>query len=381
MEPRFRGHGDMLQFIKEIMTDMKYMDIVHYTHPVQFCIIRNYYKNDEVNIIHRELDKRRPFLKAADGTGSAVTLDGQYKKNNKGEFVAENTIIYNISRKLFGELGRKLSETHWLYKYLDPSLSHDSMLISMYESGGYYNSHVDMSVLTAIYYTWKEPKSFVGGDLYFGDFKVPIENNCLLIFPGPTEHMVTPITGGERWAISQFINVIQADANEKIITIPNFLHVVDYKAAQELTFNSRNWAFNNSAVYKIDHKPSFWSLGLDNVKFFTDIIQDFLAQQQMTILRVYANGQTHGQDSEFHVDDDQPDHWTLLLYLNDIGRDEIEAWGGCTEFKTSKGLIKQFPFPNTAILFRADILHRGMAPSRYVKDLRVTIAWKLKKVQ
>jgi predicted 2-oxoglutarate/Fe(II)-dependent dioxygenase YbiX len=356
------------------------MDIIHYTKPVQFCIIRNYYKNDEVEVIHRELEKSRPFLKAAEGTGSAVSLDGQYKKNNKGAFVKENSIIHNLSRNLFGDLGKKLSETHWLYRYLDPSLTRDTVLVSVYESGGYYKTHVDMSILTAIYYTWKEPKSFDGGDFYFGDFKVPIENNCLLIFPGSTEHTVTQLNGGDRWAISQFINVIPTETDEKIITFPNFFHVVDYKRAQELTFKSDNWAFNGAANANFQ-RPTFWIKWLSEIKFFTEIIQDFLNENKMQIIRIYANGQTYGQDSDFHTDDDQPDHWTLLLYLNDISRDEIETWGGCTEFKTSRGIMKQFPIPNTAIMYKSDIWHRGMSPSRHVKDLRVTIAWKLKKIQ
>ena len=356
------------------------MEILHYTEPVQFCIIKNYYKDEEVDVIHRELEKRKPFLKEAQGTGSAVTLDGQYKKNNKGEFVKENTIIYNLGRKLFGDLGKRLSETHWLYKYLDPGLTKDAMLISMYETGGYYKSHVDMSVLSAIYYTWKEPKNFVGGDLYFGDFKVPIENNCLLIFPGSTEHLVTPLTGGERWAISQFINIIPTNNDDKIMTFPNFLHVVDYKKAQELLFSSQMWSFNNSAHTAIS-KPSFWFAWLSDIKFFTDIVQDFLNEHNLSIIRIYANGQTYGQDSDWHLDDDQPDHWTLLLYLNDISRDEIDSWGGCTEFKTSRGLIKQLPIPNTALMYKSDIWHRGVSPARHVKDLRITIAWKLKKNQ
>ena len=98
----------------------------------------------------------------------------------------------------------------WFYRYLTNRSDRltDKTLVSYYEDGSYYKPHVDAAIMTCISYHWKEPKEFTGGDLHFGDFKVPIENNCLLIFPSCTEHEVSPVSGQGRYAITQFLNFV-----------------------------------------------------------------------------------------------------------------------------------------------------------------------------
>ena len=239
------------------------MEITHFSQPVQFCIINNYFTKDEVEVLHEELVKLD--LKEPDQTGGAQNISGKPLKQNKGTFVENKaSVIGKLTRKLFDDVAPHLKYTHWFWNYFNIALN-DSILVTRYDTGDYYKSHRDASVITAIYYTWKEPKTFSGGDLYFGEFRVPIRNNSLLLFPGPTFHEVTPVEGSGRWAVTQFLNVAPSPSRpvkQDIEYFPQFLHVSDFKKIQDIIFNSKNWCLENASRIK---SPRFWKLMLDEI--------------------------------------------------------------------------------------------------------------------
>lgn len=72
---------------------------------------------------------------------------------------------------------------------------HDGTLFSYYEDGKYYREHEDTARLTQLYYTFKEPKKFSGGQIGFTDFNYfqEIENNTLIVFPSWFKHEVKPV--------------------------------------------------------------------------------------------------------------------------------------------------------------------------------------------
>lgn len=351
------------------------MEFDFFSEPVTFCVIRNYYTKDEAEHVLKALEEMKSELMTPENTGAARGLDGAVRKNNKGIFIEnQGHVINHLNKKLYGEVAWELCKNNWFYSYLKQDV-YDKTLVSYYEHGSYYKPHKDRSLLTAIYYTWREPKTFEGGDLYFGDFKVPIENNCLVVFPSPTEHEVKNVQGEGRWAISQFVN-IRAD-DKLIYHFPNCMEIQDFKRIEEVTRNG-HWTYQGRSV---SGPTRFWHLELENDKYFTHYlkgcIENVTKRKFSHLYRVYANGQAHGQDGDFHQDDKNPKAWTFILYLNVIDHDVIEKWGGVTEFKMPDGLMTQLPHTNMGILFRSDIWHRGMAPSRHVDDLRITIAWKL----
>jgi len=185
-----------------------------FTEPVPHCVVRNYYTPEELALIWSELDFLNGKLYPPDQTGSAVGADGKPKKKNKGAFLddlyskRELSNILQLNRKIGRqEITGQILGKNWFYNYLRPSdRLKDRTLVSYYEDGDYYEPHTDSAMVTAISYHWKEPKSFEGGDLYFGNYKVPIENNSLLIFPSCTEHEVKRVTGQGRYAITQFLS-------------------------------------------------------------------------------------------------------------------------------------------------------------------------------
>jgi len=127
-------------------------------------------------------------------------------------------------------------------------------------------------------------------------------------------------------------------------------------------------------------KNYFWCMDLNEYSFFTEnLFLDIKKNigENFFIKRVYANGQTFGLDGEFHIDSDDVDDFTFLYYPM------LEwnlIWKGETVILDDKNNIHNvYPIPNSGILFPSNWIHRGESPSKDFTDLRVTIAYKLKK--
>jgi hypothetical protein len=361
------------------------MEWTFYSEPVTFCIIKNYHSSEVCQSVLKELDALKPHLKGPEHTAGGLENSGQIKKANSGLFLErflngniEKSAIMNAGSKLFRECLYDLKNANWFYKYIE-RVTHISTLVSYYKTGDFYKSHEDNSLVSAIYYIWKEPKSFHGGELYFGDFKVPIENNCLVIFPSCTEHRVTEVSGEGRWSITQFMDS-QIKPNQDIILFNNFLNRADFTEASR-KIEEGSWTYSNVSLRKSAIR--FFMMELTNDAFFRVHIKNEIENKtgkRFRLLKVYANGQVYGQDGDFHKDDIGPNKWTFLIYLNMISEAEIETWGGETQFVTQDMLRCQPPLPNLGVLFKSEIWHRGMAPSKPSNGLRVTIAWKLEEV-
>lgn len=359
------------------------MKLKYFREPVSFCIIKNFYSEDDVRSIHDELDSLNTILKDGVETGTAKTVTGEPKKSNKGIFLDElygenrsKSAILTLNRKVFSpEVIYELEKKNWIFKFLK-RLNHDSTLLSLYKDGDYYRTHEDESFFTAIYYTWKEPKTFEGGDLYFGDFKVPIKNNSLLIFPSNTAHEVKKVQGHGRYAISQFISnipkLIHASPFDKY---HDFLTIGEFGKAKNLVREGK-WTLKGKSV---DNGLEFWFMDLINNPYFSDYLVNkisSLSNLKLKLIRVYANGQTFGQNGSFHQDDERDDALTAVLYMNEIDDSVLDEWGGETQFRFNGDIVACQPVTNSLIVFKSNIFHRGLAPSRFSPDMRVTIAWK-----
>lgn len=349
-----------------------------YNDPVPFCIIPNYYDDEQLGIIWSELKNIQPHLRGPKTTGSAIDILGNPRKSNSGLFLPKESPIVTLNRKLFtSEIVDKLIQGSWFFSYLK-HCNDDSTLVSFYTYEDHYKPHTDMSVITAIYYLWKEPKMFQGGDLFFGNYKVPIQNNSLLVFPSCTMHGVTPVHGSGRYAITQFVTIKEIE-QDPIKRFPNFLSVVEFASAKEI-IDKGSWTFGKSNE---DDPSDFLNMPLTHEKFFTEHmfskIRMITGINNLSLIRVYANGHQQGQDGRFHRDDPGDDTFTFILYMNEISPDDLDDFYGVTEFKKMAGEIRAFqPETNMGLLFPSNFVHRGRSPSRLVSKLRVTIAWKLR---
>jgi hypothetical protein len=356
-----------------------------YTEPVTFCIVRNFYTKDELELLGSELEKLKPHFGGPEKTGTAHDVLGNVKKDNRGLFLDGNHPICRLNRKVLKpEFVHDLTKENWFFRYIN-HCNRDNTLVSYYEDSGHYKSHTDSSIVTAIHYYWKEPKMFTGGDICFNDFVVPITNNCLLIFPSCTEHEVTPLIGSGRYAITQFISKTDdppARTPDPIRRFTNVLTVNEFNRAKQViengTWTSRGSSGNTKSPIK------FLYMDLMNNDFFSkelfDKIQN-LVGARLHLDRVYANGQWHGLDGAWHQDNTDTKAWTFLIYLNEIADCDLDAYGGTTDFKETDCAFKSIqPTSNSGLLFMSNLFHRGMSPTRFSPDMRVTIAWKLREL-
>lgn len=95
------------------------------------------------------------------------------------------------------------------------------------------------------------------------------------------------------------------------------------------------------------------------------------------LVGVYANGQTHGQDSPIHRDNTAglPGH-TAVLFCNEIW---ATSWGGeLVLFNDDKNdvIASILPKPGRVVIFNGHTPHRARSPSIDCDQLRTTIAFK-----
>ena len=199
-----------------------------YCEPFPLMVINNFYNQQELDLIWKELDfyTAPNKLLAAENYGGvvgytnakAIVLDDLYKnyeRDEKGVNFRNISNILTVNRKLF-ECGvlDTFSSLHGCVSIANKT-NHDITKVRYYHDGQYYDPHTDKSTMfLAFSYFYKEPKKFVGGDLEFTkyDFKLPCDNNSMVIFPGWVEHGVRKVKiknsdyydGWGRYAITSF---------------------------------------------------------------------------------------------------------------------------------------------------------------------------------
>jgi len=91
--------------------------------------------------------------------------------------------------------------------------------------------------------------------------------------------------------------------------------------------------------------------------------------------RVYLNRQVHGQDVTLHIDDNNHNAYTLLIYVGDITSENYDKAGGDLEFENKENTRIE-PFTKRAVLFKGYIPHKAHGP--LVPGLtRISFAFKI----
>lgn len=349
-----------------------------YTYPQPFCLENNFCTKDEVDNLKSEIHKLVPLLNSnPSGTASATSPDGKYLAKRKGIFIKikDNDPFDKLQKKIMDPLHiKELVSRNAIFGYLAGEVG-SSMLLSLFEDGDEYDYHSDKGVMSITYYIWEG--EFEGGLFHLEDSIVPAGHNSLLIFPSCLKHKVSMVKGtGRRWSITMFIN-INNSTNNGIQTFPNFLSNIDSDYVSELK-HKLNW---NYSGISLNGPPKFLYSNLEGEKFFTEYLFNKIPNGPWELKRVYANGQFHGQDGDFHIDDADPNSFTFILYTNKIDPKILDKWGGQTEFMLDGNNFLIYPDFNKAVLFPSSVLHRGLGPKRFVDDMRVTIAWKLAQIK
>lgn len=207
-----------------------------YCEPFPLMVVNNFYNQQELNLIWKELDfyTAPNKLVSAENYGGvvgytnakALILDDlyrNYESDEKGVDYRNISNILTVNRKLF-ECGvlDTFANIHGCVSIANKT-NHDITKVRYYHDGEYYDPHTDKSTMfLAFSYFYREPKKFVGGDLEFPkyDFKLPCTNNSMVIFPGWVEHGVRKVKindsdyfdGWGRYAITSFFGCREKNA-------------------------------------------------------------------------------------------------------------------------------------------------------------------------
>lgn len=165
-----------------------------------------------------------------------------------------------------------------------------------------------------------------------------------------------------------------------IKTFENFLsaeekEIIHNKLSQPL------WSFGHSSQGD-PLQTVFWKISnLEKEEFFsTHLMQKIqeLTEDKLTIERVYMNGHTACSNGNIHTDSGDSNGRTFLIYCNKEWNPEF---GGGTCFLHNNEAISFYPAPYSAIYFQNNIEHFAMPLSRFFNGLRVTLAFKLYKLE
>ena len=161
----------------------------------------------------------------------------------------------------------------------------------------------------------------------------------------------------------------------------NFLNKQEHDYVVAKTLKGNTWALSGRSIND-GNEFYFWYMELMQDVFFTEHMLNkikIIIGKNFAIERVYANGQTYGLSGSYHQDtlDNGNIYKTFLYYVNPSWKSE---WGGSTLFKQDEEVYTQPFIPNNAILFDSPTYHVGLEPTRHCKDLRVTVAFKLRDI-
>lgn len=182
---------------------------------------------------------------------------------------------------------------------------------------------------------------------------------------------------------------------DQIKIFEDFLTYEELEKCKNATSRPK-WSFGQISNSSPISTP-FWRMTLDDDEFFNthllSKIQDKTGKQ-FKLERVYANGQTFGQDGTYHQDAPEDGYYTFCIYINkQITSETVDNIGGEFVFKMpfekvpdnsshqeshNFSRIVVEPIYNRGILFPSNLFHKGLAYNRYNRGLRISIAWKLR---
>jgi hypothetical protein len=116
---------------------------------------------------------------------------------------------------------------------------------------------------------------------------------------------------------------------------------------------------------------------LENDEFFSVYLLNKIKEitkDNFEIERIYFNGHNACSQGSPHIDSDQENGKTFLIYCNKVW--DLE-FGGSTSFIINNEVQSFFPYPKSAIYFENNIVHMASPTSKYFRGVRVTLAFKL----
>jgi hypothetical protein len=135
------------------------------------------------------------------------------------------------------------------------------------------------------------------------------------------------------------------------------------------------WSCNH---FSKDNTNLFWKMdNLEQDEFFSTYLLNKiknLTGEDFNLERVYFNGHNACSQGFPHIDSDQENGRTFLIYCN---RSWDLSFGGNTSFIVNDQVKSFFPYPRSGLYFQNNILHTASPISKFFTGVRVTLAFKL----
>jgi hypothetical protein len=172
--------------------------------------------------------------------------------------------------------------------------------------------------------------------------------------------------------------------------VDNFLNDDEMHFLKEYFEHKHVWAFGLKST--ASSRGTMFKAELKDKPFFNEYLVKKICKEfnlpRVNPVEIHANGQTILNDGTWHndfltkYDGSSPPYnqmWTVLLYVSDINRYNVEEIKGHTEIRMDDNKILSIePFKNRLIIFDSSRQHRGLGPS-IPGFLRISITFKLKK--
>jgi hypothetical protein len=167
---------------------------------------------------------------------------------------------------------------------------------------------------------------------------------------------------------------------DKILIIDNFFteekinKIVHY-------FEEVNWQCKCAIRPNVSLETDipFWRHELLEVSLFKDELREEIEKKMNKLYhvkRVYSVGQTYEQNSNFHIDDDEENTYTLCLYINPMIKDDDEGYF-YLKVPNETHTLAINPIFNRGVFFPGNYRHKGTGTIEY---FRICVAWKLKEI-
>jgi hypothetical protein len=173
--------------------------------------------------------------------------------------------------------------------------------------------------------------------------------------------------------------IIKTKMNTTIKIIDNFFSDEILKKITDY-FDKIQWncQCNKDPNVNLYSDSPYWRIELKDEIFFNSELKNIIEKyfnKKLKLNRVYVVGQTYGQDSNFHIDDESPNTFTFCFYINSethINDDGLFY----LRIPNEKYIITVEPIMNRTVIFPSNYRHKGCGLNRFSDYFRICIAWK-----
>lgn len=194
-------------------------------------IIDNWYTDKELKKVFKEFDyyTNNGLDMLIDSSNDPSTahepLIGSLAKTYRF-YVEPNpySVMYKYNYKYIYKEFMNMVENETLFGGYFCNTKRNSLMVNYYETGEYYKSHRDNSVITQLIWINREPKMYEGGDLILTDMgeKVECKNNRTIFFPGHYKHEITEVNMKKEW--DEMKETLDEDVCYGRFSIANFFY-------------------------------------------------------------------------------------------------------------------------------------------------------------